>query len=60
MEPNDVPEEFPRSTPAVVLGAQPKVYARLPNSVYVAEQADDERRERWLVCEAALDGTREA
>ena len=52
METNDVPEAFPRgSTPAVVSGAQPKVCARLSNGVYVAGQTDDERRERWLLCE---------
>ena len=52
METNDVPEGFPReSMPAVVPGAQPKVCARLSHGVYVAGQTDDERRERWLLCE---------
>ncbi|MGF6739598.1 hypothetical protein [Paraburkholderia atlantica] len=52
METSDVPEEFPReSTPAVVPGAQPKICARLSHGVYVSGQSDDERQERWLICE---------
>ena len=52
METSAVPEEFPHeSTPAVVPGAQPKVCARLSHGVYVTGQTDDERRERWLLCE---------
>ncbi|ANC45999.1 hypothetical protein [Pandoraea pnomenusa] len=52
METDEVPEGFPRqSTPAVVSGAQPKVCVRLSHGIYVEGQADDERRERWLVCE---------
>ena len=52
MESNYVPEGFPReSTPVVVSGARPKVCVRLLHGIYVAGQTDDERRERWLVCE---------
>lgn len=52
METSEVPEEFPREpTPAVVPGAQPKVCARLSHGVYFSGQTDDERHERWLVCE---------
>ncbi|MPW23261.1 conserved hypothetical protein [Paraburkholderia piptadeniae] len=48
----DVPAAFPRETaPPVVSGAQPKVCARLSNGVYVNGQSDDEREERWLLCE---------
>jgi hypothetical protein len=48
----DVPEDFPRdTTPAVVSGAQPKVCAWLSKGRYLTGQTDDERRERWLLCE---------
>ncbi|TAL98767.1 MAG: hypothetical protein EPN73_02330 [Paraburkholderia sp.] len=48
----DVPEGFPLDiVPPVVSGAQPKVCARLSNGVYVVGQSDDERLERWLLCE---------
>jgi hypothetical protein len=47
-----VPEDFPRDTmPAAVPGAQPKVCVRLLGDIYVAGQSDEERKERWLICE---------
>lgn len=52
MEADDVPDGFPHeSTTAVVPGTKPKVCARLSHDVYVVGQTDDERRERWLLCE---------
>lgn len=48
----DVPEAFPRDAVSpVVTGTQPKVCGRLSAGVYVVGQSDDERRERWLLCE---------
>ncbi|CAG9241413.1 conserved hypothetical protein [Paraburkholderia caribensis] len=48
----DVPEDFPRdATPAVVSGSQPKVCAWLSKGRYLTGHANDERRERWLLCE---------
>ncbi|SKC93234.1 hypothetical protein SAMN05446934_6471 [Paraburkholderia hospita] len=47
-----MPDDFPlEKGPAIVPGAQPKVCARLSGGFYVAGQSDDEREERWLVCE---------
>lgn len=52
METTAVPDGFPcESTPAVVAGAQPKVCARLSQGVYVSGPTEDERLERWLICE---------
>ncbi|SDJ27231.1 hypothetical protein SAMN04487926_14046 [Paraburkholderia steynii] len=52
MTDSHVPEGFPRdNAPPVVSGAQPKVCARLSNGAYVVGQSDDERLERWLICE---------
>lgn len=48
----DVPEDFPRVViPAVVTGAQPKVCVREIDGRYVTGQTDEERIERWDICE---------
>ncbi|CDY74618.1 hypothetical protein BGLT_03560 [Caballeronia glathei] len=47
-----VPDDFPRDvTPASLSGAQPKLAGRLIEGKFVAGQTDDERYERWDVCE---------
>ncbi|WP_434113367.1 hypothetical protein [Paraburkholderia caffeinilytica] len=52
MEINDVPEGFPRDKmPAVVSGMQPKLGVVLHGGCYVVGQTDEERYERWLICE---------
>nr|WP_315593687.1 hypothetical protein [uncultured Cupriavidus sp.] len=52
MNPNDVPEDFPRvAMPAVVTGVQPKIAVREVDGRYVAGQTEEERYERWDVCE---------
>ncbi|MHB9838298.1 hypothetical protein Q8F57_026080 [Paraburkholderia terrae] len=52
MEVGDVPDDFPRDAmTAVVSGATPKVCVRLVSGVYCANQPDEERLERWLICE---------
>lgn len=49
---NDVPADFPRITvPAVVTGAQPKIGVQEIDGRYVAGQIDEERYERWDICE---------
>lgn len=49
---NDVPADFPRLTlPAVVTGAQPKIGVRAIDGRYVAGQTEEERYERWDICE---------
>lgn len=49
---NDVPEDFPRiAIPAVVTGVQPKIGVREIDGRYVAGQTEEERYERWDVCE---------
>lgn len=49
---NDVPEEFPRNRiPAVVTGVQPKIGVREIDGRYVAGQTEEERYERWDICE---------
>ncbi|WP_115665645.1 hypothetical protein [Cupriavidus taiwanensis] len=48
----DVPEDFPRVViPAVVTGAQPKICVREIDGRYVAGQTEEERYERWDICE---------
>ncbi len=48
----NVPDEFPRDVwPASVPGKQPKLVGRLINGKVVVGQTDDERFERWQVCE---------
>jgi hypothetical protein len=52
MESYDVPEDFPRDTmPAVMPGAQPKIGVVLSGGIYIAGQSDEERHERWVICE---------
>lgn len=52
MNPSDVPEDFPRiKIPAVVTGAQPKICARETDGRYVVGQTEEERFERWDICE---------
>lgn len=47
-----VPDDFPRDlTPASLSGAQPKLGARVIDGRYVVGQTDDERFERWEICE---------
>ncbi|WP_066736122.1 hypothetical protein [Cupriavidus sp. D384] len=49
---NDVPEDFPRvAVPAVVTGVQPKIGVREIGGRYVAGQTEEERYERWDICE---------
>jgi hypothetical protein len=49
---DDVPEDFPRDiAPGVVSGAQPKICVVRSNETYVAGQTDQERYERWAICE---------
>ncbi|WP_284454521.1 hypothetical protein [Cupriavidus campinensis] len=49
---NDVPADFPRITiPAVVTGAQPKIGVREIDGRYVVGQTEEERYERWDICE---------
>ncbi|MFM0475668.1 hypothetical protein [Paraburkholderia strydomiana] len=46
------PDDFPRDvTPASLSGAQPKLAARLIDGKFIVGQTDDERHERWAVCE---------
>lgn len=48
----NVPDDFPRDVgPASVPGKQPKLVGRLINGKVVVGQTDDERFERWEVCE---------
>ncbi|MET3243475.1 hypothetical protein ABIE53_000220 [Burkholderia sp. OAS925] len=48
----NVPDDFPRDvTPASLPGAQPKLAARLIDGKFVVGQTDDERFERWQICE---------
>lgn len=52
MNPHDVPDDFPRiKIPAVVTGAQPKICVREIDGRYVADQTEEERFERWDICE---------
>jgi len=47
-----VPYDYPRDvTPASLSGAQPKLAARLIDGKSIVGQTDDERHERWAVCE---------
>lgn len=49
---NDVPEDFPRvAIPAAVTGVQPKIAVREIDGRYVAGQTEEERWERWDICE---------
>ncbi|GAB7545555.1 hypothetical protein [Cupriavidus sp. 8B] len=49
---SDVPADFPRiKIPAVVTGAQPKICVREIDGRYVAGQSEEERFERWDICE---------
>ncbi|MGT2512173.1 hypothetical protein [Cupriavidus basilensis] len=49
---SDVPADFPRiKIPAVVTGAQPKICVREIDGRYVASQTEEERLERWDICE---------
>jgi hypothetical protein len=48
----NVPDDFPRDvTPASLSGAQPKLAGRLIAGRFVVGQTDDERHERWELCE---------
>jgi hypothetical protein len=48
----NVPDDFPRDvTPASLPGAQPKLAARLIDGKFLVGQTDEERFERWDVCE---------
>ena len=47
-----VPDDFPRDvTPASLSGAQPKLAGRLIEGKLVVGLTEDERRERWDICE---------
>lgn len=47
-----VPDDFPRDvTPGSLSGAQPKLAARLIDGEFIVGQTDDERYQRWEVCE---------
>ena len=47
-----VPDDFPRDPfPAALSGAQPKLAVRLIDGAYVAGLTDDERRNRYLMCQ---------
>lgn len=49
---NDVPEDFPRvAIPAVVTGVQPKIGVLEIDGRYVVGQTEEERYERWDICE---------
>ena len=49
---NDVPADFPRvAIPAVVTGVQPKIGVREIGGRYVVGQTEEERYERWDICE---------
>ncbi|WP_035883338.1 hypothetical protein [Cupriavidus metallidurans] len=49
---SEVPEEFPRTTiSAVVTGVRPKIGVREIDGRYVAGQTEEERYERWDICE---------
>jgi hypothetical protein len=53
MATDDVPDDFPRDdSPAVVSGAGPKLCVRLVNGIYQSGLSDEERRERWIICES--------
>jgi hypothetical protein len=48
----NVPDDFPRDlTPASLSRAQPKLAARLIDGKFLVGQTDEERFERWDVCE---------
>lgn len=47
----DVPEAFPRVDISVVTGVQPKICVREIHGRYVAGQTEEERFERWEICE---------
>ncbi|ACC75966.1 hypothetical protein PPMP20_18025 [Paraburkholderia phymatum] len=51
METDSIPEDFPTAISAVVPGAQPKLCVLRRVGLYVADQDDDARRQRWLMCE---------
>jgi hypothetical protein len=47
-----VPDDFPwETTPASLSGAQPKLAARLIDGKFIGGQTNDERYQRWEVCE---------
>jgi hypothetical protein len=47
-----VPDDFPRDVlPASLSGAQPKLAGRLIEGKFIVGQTDDERYERWDICE---------
>lgn len=49
---SQVPVDFPKdSWPSAVSGVNPKLAVRLERGKYVAGQTDDERRERYLICQ---------
>ncbi|WP_322046645.1 hypothetical protein [Paraburkholderia sp. J67] len=53
MAANDVPDDFPRdNSTAVVSGAGPKLCVRLVDGIYTAALSNEERRERWIICES--------
>lgn len=47
-----VPDDFPRDVaPAGLAGAQPKLAARMINGRFVVGLTEEERLERWQICE---------
>jgi len=47
-----VPEDFPRDvTPASIAGAHPKLAGRLIDGKFVVGLTEEERFERWDICE---------
>ena len=47
-----VPEDFPRDvTPAALAGAHPKLAGRLIDGKFVVGMTEEERFERWDICE---------
>jgi hypothetical protein len=47
----EVPDDFPRTTPAALSGFQPKLPVRRINGMYVSGQTAEERAERYNICE---------
>lgn len=46
------PDDFPRdAAPAALAGAQPKLAARMINGRFVVGLTEEERMERWQICE---------
>lgn len=52
----EIPDTFPRDPwPAAIPGAQPKFSARLIDCRFVVGLTDDERQERYALCQDLLD-----